>query len=155
MKKIVLTMFALLTMSAVIAQSDNAERKPRKQPTPEEMTARMTEQLNLTEEQQKKVLKLNKEYKDVLRGPKGPRHMGDGNHGPRPNAKTGETLKNQERPERPKLTEEQKAKFKEHQAKREEYDQKLKSILTEKQYKKHQKMHRRGHGKHHHGPRPE
>ena len=46
--------------------------------------------------------------------------------------------------------------MKQQMEKRKEYDQKLKSILTDKQYKKFQKQHKHGHhGRpgHHGGPR--
>ena len=44
MKKIVMTMVALLTMTAAVAQDNNSENRQRpefKKPTPEEMTNRM------------------------------------------------------------------------------------------------------------------
>lgn len=174
MKKIVLTMVALLSMTVMQAQSDNkSERKAPKQPTAEEMTNRMAKDLGLNDEQKTKVLALNKEYQDVLkgapRGPRGPRP--DGQRGPKgdkkvkggkqqskTDAQTGAT--DQQRPERPQLTDEQKAQMKAQFEKRKEYDGKLKQILTDEQYKKFQKAHKRhghghGHGPGHGGPRPE
>ncbi len=146
MKKIVLTMVALLSMTAVMAQDAKSERKAPKEPSAEEMTDRMANDLKLTDEQKAKVLELNKEYKDVLKAPRRPR-------GPRPDAQSGATqqedqkdFKKGQRPERPELTDEQKAKFKAHHAKRQEYDKKLKQILTDDQYKSWKKKHgRRGH----------
>lgn len=153
MKKIVLTMVALLSMTAVMAQDAKSERKAPKEPSAEEMTNRMANDLKLTDEQKAKVLELNKEYKDVLKAPRRPR-------GPRPDAQSGATqqedqkdFKKGQRPERPELTDEQKAKFKAHHAKRQEYDKKLKQILTDDQYKSWKKKHGRHGGRD--GKRPD
>ena len=139
MRKLVLTMFALLSVTAVTAQTDTKERKAPKEMTPEEMTSRMAKDLNLTDAQKTKVLALNKEYKDMFKG--GPR-MG-GPRGPKPDGKSGAT-DNQQRPERPQMTDAQKAEMKKHMEQRKAYDQKLKSILTADQYKSWQKQHKRG-----------
>ncbi len=91
----------------------------------------------------------------MLRGPgmgrgMGPRHNG----GPRPEGQTGATQQ-QQRPERPQLTdaqkEEMKKNFEAQMEKRKEYDKKLKEVLTAAQYKKYKKQHH--HGGHHGGPR--
>ena len=150
MKKMILTLVALLSMTAVMAQNDNKERKAPKEMNPEEMTNRMTKDLELTADQKAKVLALNTEYKDVLRGP----GMGPGHHGgPRPDGQTGATQQ-QQRPERPQLTdaqkEEMKKNFEKQMEKRKEYDKKMQDVLTEAQYKKFMKHH---HGGHHGGPR--
>lgn len=139
MKKILLTMIALLSMTAVMAQNDKSDKKAPKEPTPEEMTARMAKDLNLTDDQKTKVLALNKEYKDMFKG--GPR-MG-GPRGPKPDGKSGAT-DNQQRPERPQMTDAQKAEMKKHMEQHKAYDTKLKSILTADQYKSWQKQHKRG-----------
>ena len=139
MKKILLTMIALLSMTAVMAQNDKSDKKAPKEPTPEEMTARMAKDLNLTDDQKTKVLALNKEYKDMFKG--GP-CMG-GPRGPKPDGKSGAT-DNQQRTERPQMTDAQKAEMKKHMEQRKAYDQKLKSILTADQYKSWQKQHKRG-----------
>ena len=166
MKKIVMTMVALLTMTAAMAQqSDNKERRAPKKIDAQEMTDCMAKELNLDDAQKAKVLALNKEYEDVIGGPgmhRGPR---GGHHGPRPDAKkdaktdaqTGASEQAQkqqagERRQRPELTEEQKAEMKQRMAKREEYDKKLKEILTEEQQKALQKRHHGGLG-HGSGPR--
>ena len=156
MKKIVLTMVALLSMTVMQAQNNDkceckkGAKKEMRKMTPETMTEKMTEELSLTDAQKTKVLALNKEYQDVLKGPK----MG----GPRPqkpqaDAETGAT---EQRPERPELTDAQKAEMKQMKAKRDEYNKKLKSILNDDQYTKYEKMQKRhghrGHG-HHGGPR--
>lgn len=141
-------MVALLSMTAAMAQSENGERKPRKQMTPTEMTSQMAKELKLTDSQKSKIQALNEAYKDYLGGPAG---MGPGKRGKRPDAHTGATQQQgQEKPQRPELTDEQKAEMKQHMAKREEYNTKLKGILTDDQYKSYQKQHmRRGPG----GPR--
>ena len=136
MKKIVMTMVALLTMTAAVAQNnENGERREFKKPTPEEMTNRMADQLKLDDKQKAKVLELNKEYEGVLMGGPGMgRGMGRGPRGPRPDGETGATQKNdQQRPQRPELTEEQKAQMQKQMEKRQEYNKKLKEILTDEQ----------------------
>ena len=155
MKKMILTLVALLSMTAVMAQNDNKERKAPKEMNPEEMTNRMTKDLELTADQKAKVLALNTEYKDVLRGPGMGRGMGPRHHGgPRPDGQTGATQQ-QQRPERPQLTdaqkEEMKKNFEAQMEKRKEYDKKLKEVLTAAQYKKYKKHHH--HSGHHGGPR--
>lgn len=165
MKKIVMTMVALLTMTAAVAQdNENRQRREFKKPTPEEMTNRMAENLKLDDKQKSKVLELNKEYEGVLMGGPGMgRGFGRGPRGPRPDGETGATKGNdqqKQRPQRPELTDEQKAQMKANMEKRQEYDKKLKKILTDEQYKNYQEQHRRhGHGPRgphgHRGPRPD
>ena len=143
MKKIFLTMVALLSMTAMMAQdNNNGERKAPKQLTPEEMTEKMATDLSLTAEQKAKVLDLQKEYQDINRGPR----MG-GMRGPRPQA-DGQSGATGQRPERPQLTEEQKAEMQKRMERRREYNDKLKGILTAEQFEKYQKQFRHG------GPRP-
>ena len=153
-----MTMVALLTMTAAMAQDAKSEKKAPKEPTAQEMTDRMAKDLGLDDSQKAKVLALNNEHKDVLRGP----GMGRG-RGPRPDGQTGATAQQQDqqkqqKKERPQMTDEQKAKMKANMEKRKEYDTKLKQILTEEQYKKFQKQHQRrggrGGGGFQGGPRP-
>lgn len=130
MKKILLTMVALLSMTAVMAQDgDKKERKAPKEFNAEEMTNRMADDLQLTAEQKAKVLDLNKDFvKDQK-----------------------EQMK-----ERKEQMKERKEKRKEFGEKRKAYNEKLKSILTPEQYKKFQEKHKHGHhGRpgHHGGPR--
>lgn len=148
MKKIVLMMVALLSMTAVQAQenekNNNQQFRGPRQITPERMTERMSNDLKLTDEQKTKVLELNKEYEKVIAGP--------GMRGPRPQRPDGESgataQKDQKRPERPQLTDEQRQEMKQRMEKRQEYEEKLKEILTEDQYKKYQESRpgRRGFG---------
>ena len=147
MKKIFLAMVALLSMTAMMAQdNNNGERKAPKQLTPEEMTEKMATDLSLTAEQKAKVLVLQKEYQDINRGPR----MG-GMRGPRPQV-DGQG----QRPERPQLTEEQRAEMQKQMERRREYNDKLKGILTAEQFEKYQKQFRHGHrpGGFGRGPRP-
>ena len=167
MKKIVLMMVALLSMTAVQAQESDKKQEQQfrgpRQVTPEQMTERMTNDLKLTDEQKTKVLALNKEYEKVIAGP--------GMRGPRPGRGNGEAQEGQQRPERPQLTDEQREQLRkemqERMKQREEYEQKLKEILTEDQYKQYQESRPRrrgfggrGHGRHggfggQGGPRPQ
>ena len=143
MKKIM--MVALLSMTAVQAQeSDKQQFRGPRQMTPEQMTERMSDNLKLTDEQKTKVLALNKEYEKVIAGP--------GMRAPRPQNTDGEsgatTQQNQQRPERPQMTDAQREEMKQRMEKRKEYEEKLKEILTEDQYKKYQESRpgRRGFG---------
>lgn len=170
MKKVVLTMVALLSMTMAVAQDKekceckcspkecvccSKEGKAPKEMTPETMTECMAKCLSLTDAQKTKVLALNTEYKDVLA--KGPRMGGPRHHKPQVDGETGATQQQRpERPEKPQLTDEQKAQMKANMEKRGEYNKKLKDILNDEQYEKYEKMNQR-HGRHgnrgHGGPR--
>ena len=139
MKKFILTIVAALTMTAATAQEKKNEQREPRQITPEAMTDRMAKQLELTDDQKAKVLELNKAYADMFKGP-----------GMRPQRPMGERRArpegdNQER-QRPQMTEEQKEAMKKMFEKREEYNTKLKDILTEAQMEKYKSMHQR-HGR--------
>lgn len=168
MKKMILTMVALLSMTVMQAQDNKKEScdckkehhmKAPKKMTPEQMTDKMAKELSLTDAQKPQVLALNKEYKDMFE--KGPRMKGQRPPKPQTDGETGAT--EQQRPERPQLTDAQKAEMAKEKAQHEEYDKKLKKILNDDQYKKYKKMHKHGHRGHggphghggHHGPRPD
>jgi len=139
MKKIFLTLVALLSMTAVMAQGNDKERKAPKQMTAEEMTTRMTKELGLTADQKAKVLSLNKEYKNYLGGP----GMG-GPGGPRPDgSKMKSGNDSQQRQEPPQMSDSQQKQMKQRMAKRQEYDKKLQKILSSDQYKKYQSQQKR------------
>ncbi len=159
MKRFFLTMIA----AAALTFAANAQQGNRPEPpTPEQTTERMAQQLELTDAQKSQVLALNTEYKDVIGRPFGGPGMGGPGMG-RPN---GPRPEGGEKPDgvsgatnngnppaqgnRPELTEEQKAKFEEMRTKREEYNTKLKAILTDDQYAKYEKSQKRG--PHHGGP---
>ena len=149
--------------AAALTFAANAQQGNRPEPpTPEQTTERMAQQLELTDAQKSQVLALNTEYKDVIGRPFGGPGMGGPGMG-RPN---GPRPEGGEKPDgvsgatnngnppaqgnRPELTEEQKAKFEEMRTKREEYNTKLKAILTDDQYAKYEKSQKRG--PHHGGP---
>lgn len=129
MKKILLVMMALLTMTTAMAQP--SDRKAPKKMTHQEMTTQMTSKLKLNDAQKAKVAALNKEYQDILMPPEPPKNA-DGSR-PEP-PKNGDKAM----PKKPDSK---------HMAKRQEYEKKLKQILTDEQYKSYQKM-QPPHGKH-------
>lgn len=131
MKKILLTMVALLSMTTMMAQTSSTERKAPRRMTHEEMTSQMTIRLNLTDAQKTQVAALNKEYQDYLmpqppQRPKGEKADSskegkkDGSQGQKPEMKRPDNSKNQ--------------------AKRQEYEKKLKEILSDDQYENYQAM---------------
>ena len=122
MKKIFLVMMALVTMTTVMAQPSG--RKAPKKMTHQEMTTQMTSKLKLNDAQKAKVAALNKEYQDILMPPEPPKNA-DGSR-PEP-PKNGDKAM----PKKPDSK---------HMAKRQEYEKKLKQILTDEQYKNYQKM---------------
>ena len=128
-----------VVMFAITAGAQNGE-KPQK-PTPAQITEKMATDLSLNDEQKAKVLDLNTEYEDVIfmHGHGGPGHC----HGHKPDGQSGATTTAENKPpQRPELTEEQKAEFEAKKAKREEYTAKLKSILSEEQFTKYETSHR-------------
>ncbi len=145
MKRIILTAMIALAAFTFSASAQDGNR-PEK-PTPEQTTERMANQLELTDAQKSQVLSLNTEYQDVIGGPMGGPGRGKPNGKPNgdqaTDAQSGSTT-NANPPQRPELTEEQKAKMEEMRTKREEYNTKLKAILTDDQYAKYEKMHKRG-----------
>ena len=149
MKKIVLTLVTLLSMTAVFAQSDNKEQKGPRELTPQQRTDFLAKKLNLTDAQKSQMLALNTEYADVLKGPgmrQGKRHQ---------KPVDGETAatQQQQRPERPEMTDAQRDEMKKRFEKRKEYDEKVKKLLTEEQYEEYKKMQPRRHGHHGKGPK--
>lgn len=68
MKKTLMTMVALLTMTAAMAQdNDTKQRVAPQQPTAEQMVEFMARDLELTDEQKTKLVELNKEYDQKLK----------------------------------------------------------------------------------------
>jgi hypothetical protein len=96
--------------------------------THEEMTTKMVSQLKLNDAQKTKVAALNKEYQDYLM-PEPPQGEGPDKNGEKPDMK---------KPGNKKPGADN------HQGKRQEYEKKLKKILTDDQYKSYQKMGPRG-----------
>lgn len=129
MKKIVLMMVALMTLTAAQAKMQT-KSTPQKKMSHSEMTTQMTSKLKLSDAQKSKVAALNKEYESVLQGP-GMCDQKDGKPQGKPSDKKGS---------RPETTDAQKTQMKQQQVKRQEYNLKLKKILTDDQYKSYQKM---------------
>ncbi|SHL03983.1 DUF4890 domain-containing protein [Xylanibacter ruminicola] len=130
MKKIVLMMVALMMLT--MAQAKTKPNSSQKKMTHSEMTTQMTSKLKLNDTQKKKVAALNKEYESVLQGP----GMCDQKNGKQQTKKTD----NKEKNCCPEMTDAQKTQMKQQQVKRQEYELKLKKILTDDQYKSYQKM---------------
>ncbi len=147
MKKMILTLVALLSMTTMTAQTTNESttneqakgQRPAmrgKRMSHEDMTKQMATKLNLDEAQKAKVAALNKEYQNVLMPqppmrPKGERANGDENT-------QQQTSADQQRPALNNNG--QKPDFKAMQAKRQEYETKLKAILSDEQFTNYQKM---------------
>ena len=137
MKKMILALVAVMSMTAAQAQDGNRQRGERRQMDKTEMAKHRTDevvkQYGLDEQQAAKLLELNKKYADKM----GPR-MG-GPRGQRPGARRGGNDDGQQQGQRPELTEEQKQQMAaERQARQkamEEYDAELQQILTPEQYK--------------------
>lgn len=108
--KKIVLMMVALLMLTVSQAQTQKKTASQKKMTHSEMTTQMTSKLKLSNAQKTKVAALNKEYESVLQGP------------------------------RPEKTEAQKTQMKQQQAKRQEYELKLKKILTDDQYKSYQKM---------------
>lgn len=137
----IMTMVALLSMTAMTAQTNNSEKnKPQqemKRMSHEEMTTQMATKLNLSDEQKTKVAALNKEYQDCLmpeppQRPNGQK-AGKGNS-EQTNAQASGNMSETKRPN---------GKMKGNsqlRAKRQEYEKKLKGILSDEQYKSYQTM---------------
>ena len=182
MKKMTLTMVALLSVTAMQAQDNNnvqtqaqtaktlilpEGQRPKVMDlngTPELRTESMKKELSLTDEQATKVLALNKEYQDVFA--QDSRRGGDmrPQRQQKADGKTSATAPQQR--QRAQLTDEQKAEMKAKMEKRKAYNDQLKTILTAEQFEKYQQTQmrrgaRRGQGSPNNrqgarrGPRPE
>lgn len=147
MKKMMLMLVALFSMTVAMAQNANG-RQPRKMDAAT-VTTMMTQRLGLNADQQKKVEALNKKYESVLRPGMGGPRLGKG--GARPQMGQG-SVQDKNAGQRPELTDEQKAELKNRFEQRAAYEKELKDILSEDQYKTYQQM-RPHHGMrgHHHG----
>ena len=137
MKKMILALVAVMTMTAAQAQNDNKpERGNHRKMDKTEMVKKRTDdavkKYGLNDEQGTKLLALNTKYADKM-GPRmgGPR--GGRRGGARPAPEGMDTNK------RPEMTEEMKqqmeTKRKEHMETMKQYDAELQTILTPDQYK--------------------
>lgn len=121
MKNYLFLLFVILLGFSFSANAQSNKGNRPEKPTPAQMTEKLAQELNLTDDQKAKVLALNEEYADYIGGPK---------HGFKP-PKDGEKPDGGQKP--PELTDEQKAEFEAKKAKRDEYETKLKAILTDEQ----------------------
>ena len=131
MKKSMMTSMLMLAMTAAMAQSN----KPAKMDAAT-LTEFLVKQLGLNSTQKTKVSALNKKYESVLGGPG---MGGPGMGGPRPERGNREG-NNEQRGQRPELTDSQKAEMQQRQTQRQAYEKELKGILTDDQYKSYQNM---------------
>ena len=141
MKRLILALVAIITMTSVQAQNDNNQsRGERRRFDRTEMLKRRTDdavkKYGLNEEQAAKLLELNTKYADKIGAGMGaPR---DGRRGgARPSAGPNRDNNRQQR-QRPEMTEEQKLNMEKLRAERqvamEEYAKELQAIMTPEQY---------------------
>lgn len=150
MKRIIIALTALITIATTSMAQDNARReRPSKEEMAKQRTEAMVKQYGLNENQQNKLLELNTKYAEKM----GPMFMRRPHHGPRPEGVRPErvTPDNNVKPAPREMTPDFEQRRKEMKETQEAYDNELKEIMTEDQFKKYQeesqKM-RRG------GPRP-
>lgn len=146
MKKMMLMLVALFSMTVAMAQNANG-RQLRKMDAAT-VTTMMTQRLGLNTDQQKKVEALNKKYESVLRPGFGGTRPEKG--GTRPQMGQG-SVQGKSAGQRSELTDEQKAEMKQRFEQRAAYEKELKGILSEDQYKTYQQMrpHHGMRGRHH------
>ena len=141
MKKMILAIVALMTITCVQAQNDNRPlRGERRQFDRTEMLKRRTDdavkKYGLNEEQAAKLLELNTKYADKM----GPGMMGarDGRRGGARPAFDANRNRNRQQGQRPEMTEEQRQNMEKQRAERqaamEEYAKELQAIMTPEQY---------------------
>lgn len=128
-------MVALLSMTGVMAQTRTDESKAPKRMTHEEMTTQMSSRLNLTDAQKTQVAALNKEYQDYLM-PQPPQQSNKG--------QTTSSTKGKKADKKGQKGSEQPTAGSQNQAKRQEYEKKLKAILSSDQYQSYQAMRPQG-----------
>jgi Spy/CpxP family protein refolding chaperone len=131
MKKVILALVALVSMTAAQAQDDNQQKRERRPMDQTEMVKQRTDDIvkkyGLDNEQAGKLLSLNTKYADKMgRGFGGRRGFG----GQRPGQRQGQ---------RPEMTEEMRQQMetarKEQAEAMKQYDEELQTILTPEQYK--------------------
>ena len=145
MKRMILALVAIMTMTAAMAQGDNQQgRRERRQFDRTEMIKNRTDdavkKYGLNEEQAAKLLELNTKYADTMGPGRGMGRRGGGQGGmrPRPNFGGGDGQGAQQG-QRPEMTEEMKAQMEKMRKEREEatkkYEAELQTIMTEDQFK--------------------
>ena len=163
MKRIIIALVALFTIATTsMAQTDNTRReRPSKEEMAKQRTEAMVKQYELNDDQQAKLLELNTKYAEKLPPMFMRRH-----HGPRPERVRPEGVtpdNNVKHAPRMEMNSDFEQKRKEMKEAQEAYDNELKGIMTEEQFKKYQeesqKMRRGPRGpqgpRGNHGPRPE
>jgi hypothetical protein len=146
MKKIVLAIVAVITMSAtVMAQEENKPMRDHQRPDMKEMVKQRTSETvktyGLNEAQAAQLLELNLQYADKIRPMGGPNHRG-GRNGHRPHMnrngkQQGDTLQAQRQPQRPSREEMEKRR-EEMMKNMDAYNAELQKIMTEDQFKAYQ-----------------
>lgn len=142
MKKVILALVAVMTMTSVQAQSDNRPaRGERRQFDRTEMLKKRTDETvkkyGLNEEQAAKLLELNTKYADKMGQGMGV-SRGGRRDGARPGANAGRGG-NRQQGQRPQMTEEQRQNMEKQRQERQEamkqYADELQAIMTPDQYK--------------------
>ena len=134
MKKIVLMFVALMTIANASAQTEG--NKDERDNRRGDRTEWMVKELGLSAQQAEQLKELNAKYPELQRRGGGPR----GNRGPRPgmqprtDGNTGATAQAGQRPERPSR-EEMEKRAAERRTQMEVYNNELKGILTDEQFK--------------------
>ncbi len=145
MKKVILALVAIMTMTAAQAQGDRQGNRERRQFDNTEMAKRRTDdavkKYGLDEDQAAKLLALNTKYADKMGpGMGGPRRGGRGQR-PAPDFGNGQDNQGQQG-QRPEMSEEARQKMEQNRKEREEamkaYDEELQTIMTPDQYKAYQ-----------------
>lgn len=133
MKKVILTLLAVMTMSFAMAQStDNSSRQAPKHMTAEQKLEQMKTTLSLSDEQVAKIKVLNAKYADVFKGP--------GANGGQPPKRDNNNTSSSEDNKRPEMNADMKAQMEKMMMQRKAYEAELKSILSDSQYAAYQKM---------------
>lgn len=134
MKKVILTLLAVMTMSFAMAQStDNANRQAPKHMTSEQKLEQMKTTLSLSDEQVAKIKVLNAKYADVFKGP-------GANGGQPPKRDNNSASSSEDNNKRPEMNAEMKAQMEKMMMQRKAYETELKGILSDSQYAAYQKM---------------
>lgn len=134
MKKIILSIVAMLAMGTAMAQGGGqfggrfGGMKPM---TVEQRTDKMVKDLELNEEQGAKVKELNTKYASMWERP---------NMGQRGNGEMPDSIKNMSREQ---MREQMQARFKEMREKQEAYNNELKEIVGDEKFAKYQKQQKR------------
>lgn len=148
MKRFIMTLLALATITFAIAQNEeNAGKRERgKRPDRKEMVAKRTQEMiekyALSTEQAEKLKALNEKY--MMGGPRGGRGPRPGDmKGGKPDGQTGATAKQGERPEKPQgdaqtQTQGQRRGGPGMRPDVTKYNEELKAILNDAQYKAYQ-----------------